>query len=57
MRMCGIAQRGAWDPDGCGIRRIEDAGLKAKLQAKYREMLTSTTAIALSSFALYFFIF
>jgi len=32
--MCGISLKGSWDPDSCGIRKIEDDDLREKIMRK-----------------------
>jgi len=40
--LCGISMRGTWDPDGCGIRKIEDNDLREKLISKGKKFFRNS---------------
>jgi len=49
-RVCGIARYGYWDPDGCGMRRVEDPSLKERLRGALRAVWLKTAAASIAIF-------
>lgn len=51
---CGIAGKGLWDPDGCGLRPVP-ASIRDKLKARFHSAIFTTAVVAFITWLPYFF--
>jgi len=54
-RICGIAASGYWDPDGCGLRRIQDDSLRADLTRRFQTVVGKTVVLSLAVVGAYMY--
>jgi len=53
--ICGIAASGYWDPDGCGLRRIQDDSLRADLTRRFQTVVGKTVVLSLAVVGAYMY--